>query len=83
MHRESAQLYQGLGKIKEAIREYQAALHLSPREPELHWALAVLFEKEGRLAEAIASYEHYLQLEPDSAKASAVRRWIEELRRRR
>lgn len=83
MHRERAQFYEGLGKMEEAIREYQAALHLSPRDPGLYQALALLFEKEGRFAEAIASYQRSLELEPESAKASAIRTRMEELRRRR
>lgn len=81
-HRERAHFFEGLGKSEEAIREYQAALHLSPEDPRLHEALALLFEREGRLGEAIAAYERSLELETDSKKAFVIRSRVEELRRR-
>lgn len=83
VHRERAQFYEGLGRIEDAIREYQAALRLSPADPGLHRALALLFDKKGRFAEAIAAYERVLQLEPASAEASAIRTRIAQLRQRR
>jgi tetratricopeptide (TPR) repeat protein len=83
IHRERAQLYEGLGRIEDAIVEYQAALRLSPADPALHRALALLFEKEGRSAEAIVSYERSLQLAPAGAEAVTVRTRLEELRRQR
>lgn len=82
MHRERAQVYAGLGKRAEAIREYRAALRLSPDDAELHRALALLFEAEGRFGEAIALYERSLRLEPASVEAAGIRTRIEVLRRR-
>ncbi len=80
LHREKAQFYVGLGKLEEAIREYQAALRLSAGDPALHKGLALLFEKKGGFTEAIAAYERYLELEPDAADRSTIRARIEHLR---
>ncbi len=82
IHREKAQFYEGLGRIEEAIREYQAALRLSAGDPALHKGLALLFEKKGEFTEAIAAYERYLELEPDAADRSIIQTRIEQLRQR-
>lgn len=82
-HRERAQFFEGLGKIEDAIREYQAAIRLSPDDAGLHEALAFLYEREGRFAEAITSYERSLYLAPESEKSSSIRSRVDELRRRR
>jgi tetratricopeptide (TPR) repeat protein len=83
IHRERAQFYEGLGRIEDAIHEYEAAIRLDPEDPGLHGALALLFDREDRFAEAIVAYERLLQLEPASPEASAIRRRIAELRQRR
>ena len=83
VHRERAQFYEGLGRIEDAIREYEAAIRQSPADPTLHRALALLFDREGRFAEAIVAYERLLQLEPASPEEAAIRRRIAELRQRR
>lgn len=82
MYRERAQFYESIGQIEEAIREYEAALHLSPGDPTLHKSVALLFERQGRFAEAVASYERYLELGSEAAENSAIRSRIEELRKR-
>ena len=83
IHSERAQFYEGLGRIEDAIREYEAAIRQSPTDPALYRALALLFDREGRFADAIVAYERILQLESASPEASAIRRRIVELRQRR
>ena len=83
MRRERAQFFEELGKIEDAVREYQAAIRLSPDDAGLHEALASLYEREGRFAEAITSYERSLQLAPESENSSSIRSRVDELRRRR
>ncbi|MGH7474274.1 MAG: tetratricopeptide repeat protein [Candidatus Methylomirabilales bacterium] len=83
IHGERAQFYEGLGRIEDAIREYEAAIRQSPTDPALYRALALLFDREGRFADAIVAYERFLQLEPAAPEASAIRRRIAELRQRR
>lgn len=82
-HRERAQFYEGLGKNKDAIRAYQAAIRLRPEDPAQYQALALLFEKEGRFAEAIAAYERSLDLQPDAHERAFIQSRIEALRHRR
>lgn len=81
IHRERAQFYEGIGKLEDAIREYQAALDLSPTDPALHKSLALLFERQGRFADAVIAYERYLELEPEAAERSTIRTRIKDLRR--
>ena len=83
IHSERAQFYEGLGRIEDAIREYEAAIRQSPTDPALYRALALLFDREGRFADAIVAYERLLQLEPASPEDSAIRRRIAELRQGR
>jgi len=83
IHSERAQFYEGLGRIEDAIREYEAAIRQDPTDPALYRALALLFDREGRFAEAIVAYERILQLEPASPEDSAIRRRIAELRQGR
>ena len=80
--RERAQFFEGLGKIEDAIREYQAAIRLTPDDAGLHEALAFLYERKGRFADAISSYERSLQLAPESEKSSSIRSRVDELRRK-
>ncbi len=82
-HRERAQFYEGIGKIDEAIREYQAALRMSFEDPALYTALAVVYEKAGRFREAVEAYERSLDLQTDAQERSIIRSRIEALRQRR
>ncbi len=83
VHRERAELYERLGKMAEAVQEYQAALRLTPEDPALHKVLAQLLERQGKREEALIHYERSLQLDPASAEASAIRERIEGLRKAR
>jgi tetratricopeptide (TPR) repeat protein len=83
IHRERAQFYEGLGKIEDAIREYQAALRVSPEDPALYTALALVYEKAGRFADAVDAYERSLELQPDAQARTAIRSRMESLQRGR
>jgi tetratricopeptide (TPR) repeat protein len=80
VHRERAEVYERLGKMAEAVQEYQAALRLAPEDPAIHKALAQLLEKQGRREEALIHYERSLQLDPASKDLSAIQERIERLR---
>jgi clan AA aspartic protease (TIGR02281 family) len=54
--------YEKLGKLPEAIQEYQAALSLQPDWYELHLKLAELFEQVGKLSEAADELEQVFHL---------------------
>ncbi len=49
--------YEGLGRIEEAIQEYQAALSIQPDWYEIHLKLAELFENVGRPRDAADEFE--------------------------
>jgi tetratricopeptide (TPR) repeat protein len=83
VYRERAQLYEGLGKVEEAITEYQAALRLTPTDPGLYRELGDLFEKQGRNEEAVALYEQAVTRVPAGAEAPALQGRLERLRGRR
>jgi len=50
------------GRTAEAIREFEAAEKISPKEPEAHQQLATLYEKKGAIALAKVEREKYAKL---------------------
>lgn len=82
-HRARAQFYEGVGKIDEAILEYQAALRVAPTDPAVYKALALLYERKDRFPEAASAYERFLELQPDAAEGPLIRSRIEALRQRK
>ena len=67
-------------RAREALK---LALEEDPRHAEAYVTLGVLEEAEGRSAEAIAAYERYLELAPEARYATAVRRQLVTLRRKK
>jgi len=57
------------GRLREAEREFKAAIALMPGNPEFHEHLANFYEREGRLPEALAQLERAIALKPDFARA--------------
>jgi tetratricopeptide (TPR) repeat protein len=57
----------GLGRLPEAIAQYEAALRAQPDFGEAHNNLGNAFFRLGRLSQAIAQYEAALRLQPDTA----------------
>jgi tetratricopeptide (TPR) repeat protein len=64
MHRLSAQIYSEANQHKEAIREYEAAIKLSPTQPDLFEELGDEYRKDGNLEMAAATYKKELDLTP-------------------
>ena len=56
-----------LGRVPEAIAQYQEVLRRRPDIVEVHNNLAIALDSEGRIAEAIAQYREALRLKPDYA----------------
>jgi len=83
VHRERAEIYERLGKMAEAVQEYQAALRLAPEDPALHKVLAQLLEKQGKWEEAMTHYARYLQLDPAARDLSTILERLEGLRKAR
>ncbi|HUI06605.1 MAG TPA: tetratricopeptide repeat protein [Verrucomicrobiae bacterium] len=61
--------YSQLGKLPEAIGQYEHALQLNPGYAEAHNNLGVALARVGRIPEAIAQYEQALVVNPDYAEA--------------
>ena len=63
------------GRTEEGLRELDAAIRLSPRDPRL-WTFyagkAVVLSVAGRLEESSAASERALELDPDAASATAL-----------
>jgi tetratricopeptide (TPR) repeat protein len=58
-----------LGRLPEAIRHWEMALHIKPNYAEAHYNLGIALEKQGHTPEAIGHYEQALQANPDFAPA--------------
>jgi len=56
-----------LGKVQEAIGQYEQALRIKPDYAEAHNNLGVILTRQGRLPEAISQLEQALGLAPDLA----------------
>jgi tetratricopeptide (TPR) repeat protein len=58
-----------MGKLPEAVAQYEQALRSRPDYVEAHFNLGLALEKLGRATEAIEQYKHALELRPDFAPA--------------
>ena len=68
-HYNLANILSQLGRVPEAIQQYEQALRLKPDYAEAHYDLGVALRDQGKVLEAIAHYEQALRLKPDYAEA--------------
>ena len=61
-----ASAYMELGRLDEAITEYERILRLNPNYPLAHYHLAQVYERKGQRAQAQSEYEHFLQVWHDA-----------------
>ncbi|MGA9885105.1 MAG: tetratricopeptide repeat protein [Candidatus Acidiferrales bacterium] len=61
----------GEGNTAAAIVEFQKAISLAPRQPELHFALGYLFWKAQRFDDAVAAFNAELTIVPGNPQALA------------
>ncbi len=57
-----ANAYLELGRLDEAIAEYERILRVNPRYPLAHYHLAQAWERKGQPEQARANYEQFLQV---------------------
>ncbi len=57
------------GDLEGAIREFQSAVSLEPRNASFHCNLAIAYDENGQDDEALAEYERTLQLDPNDLTA--------------
>jgi tetratricopeptide (TPR) repeat protein len=58
-----------VGRVTEAIAQFERALQIKPDYAEAHYNLGIALGRTGRLSEAIAQFEQALQIKPDYAEA--------------
>jgi protein O-mannosyl-transferase len=68
-HYDLGYAYLRLGRIDEAISEYQTALKLNPDFFGAHYDLGYAYLRLGRIDEAVKEYQTAIKLNPDSADA--------------
>ena len=61
-----ADAYLELGRLDEAIAEYERILKLNPNYPLVHYHLAQVYERKGQKDQARAEYERFLQVWKDA-----------------
>jgi tetratricopeptide (TPR) repeat protein len=59
-----ASLYRSLGEQEEAVRYYQSAIQLQPRNPSLYEDMAYSLRELGQTNEAIAAYQQAISIAP-------------------
>jgi len=59
----------GVGRVPEAIGQYEQALRIKPDLAETHISLGLALVRLGRVQEAIEQYQQALQIQPDNAAA--------------
>ncbi len=81
-HTGLARVLEDQGKYAEATTEFRTAINqLSDTEPALYQLLGAAYEKQQNYKEAVAAYEKYLQLAPEGTYASAIRSFIDQLKK--
>jgi tetratricopeptide (TPR) repeat protein len=58
-----------MGKLPEAVAQYEHAVRIKPDYVEAHFNLGLALEKLGRTSEAIEHYQQALKLRPDFTPA--------------
>ena len=58
-----------MGRLPEAIQQFEAALQIVPGMAEAHCNLGIALEQSGKLSEAMTHYQEALQLKPGYAEA--------------
>ncbi len=68
-HHGRGRVYEHVGELARAERDYRAAIKTQPDHLSSHRSLARLLTREGRDAEAIAQWEKVLKLAPEDVEA--------------
>ncbi|MFZ1983843.1 MAG: tetratricopeptide repeat protein [Desulfatitalea sp.] len=63
------------GNFKAAVRAYEKALALDPRDSEIHFSLGVAFAEMGDYPNALVNIDKAIALSPDKARYQYGRAW--------
>jgi tetratricopeptide (TPR) repeat protein/DNA-binding winged helix-turn-helix (wHTH) protein len=58
--------YLELGRLDEAVTEYERILKLNPNYPLVHYHLAQAYERQGQVEQALAEYKEFLRIWSDA-----------------
>jgi tetratricopeptide (TPR) repeat protein len=58
-----------LGRLSQAIKEFQKALALQPGLAEAHNDLGVIFERQGKLQDALQEFREVVKANPNNSEA--------------
>ena len=56
--------YQELGRLDEAVEEYQRAIAIYPDDYKAHYNLGVVYDQQGLFDKAVPSYQRAIQINP-------------------
>jgi tetratricopeptide (TPR) repeat protein/DNA-binding winged helix-turn-helix (wHTH) protein len=77
-----ANAYFELGRLDEAVAEYERILRLNPNYPLVHYHLARIYERKGQPDRARASYESFLQVwqnaDPEVPEIVTARKMVDQ-----
>jgi len=60
--------YQEQGRLDDAVKEYQAAINLTPDYVDAYYNLGLVYRTQGRLDDAVREYQKAINLKPDLAE---------------
>lgn len=70
-HGDLANALMAVGRVEEALKEYEAALQLASTYPVTHYDYGLALARAGRMTEALGEFERAVKLKPDFARAHA------------
>ena len=65
-----------VGRVTEAIAQFERALQIKPDYAEAHYNLGIALGRTGRLSEAIAQFEQALRIKPDYTDVQNKLAWL-------
>ncbi len=74
--------FKALSHYEEAQRHFERALEEEPRQPEIHYNLAVTLDLAGQREAAVEQFKTYLKLAPGAVDAPEIEERVKELQQR-
>jgi antitoxin component YwqK of YwqJK toxin-antitoxin module len=72
-------VYERLEKFPEALVCFKKAIKMNPLHPGSHLHMGIIASEEGKVSQAVMSFDMFLVLEPNSSRAFAVLKRLNEI----